>query len=416
MEDYAHLSEYALREGSPVPLHYPTLQEFAGALDPVPLGTMPTPPGELLRLCAPGENLKDAWRRRLCETPGVVSSPEDGNCKASLNIFERKVKAPAKIIELTENLAATWERPDGERLVTGLDMARCQRELASGFYNLWRWPRGETLPVRNRWIAVRKDWHKELSEKLKYSREFMDSPLLLTKAAIRWFDGYVHIEHDPSGHTHEEKCFENAGTHDEVVICGQKESKKRIEIPPFTKNGPLPTWESATWQEWKEVRNTAEPETYAEWIDDFLAQDAAAWLTEGVGICWYEHVAFGAMVGKLSGKPQFGPGEEASRGILAERGERSIVASIKSHGTGKNLQPFNRNLVANLPSDGATWEQLIGRTHRTGQMADEIIFDVYQHMPVVRDALTKARGLAEHIRGTFGGSQKLLKATWVGGL
>ncbi len=418
MEDYAHFSEYALREGSPVPSHYPTLVEWAGALDPVELGEMPTPPGELMRLCAPGEYLMDAWQRRLCETPGVVSSPETGNCKAALYISERKVKAPQSIIDATEKLAATWERPDGERLITGLDMSRCQKELASGFYNLWRWPKNEPLPVRKRWIDVRKAWHKELSEKLKTSREFMDSPLLLTKAAIRWFDGYVHIERIATGHKHDEDgCYEGEG-HDRRLVCEEEEEKegRRLEIPPFTKRGPMPTWESTQWQEWKEVRNTAEPETYAEWLDPFLAQDAANWLTEGVGICWYEHVAFGEMVTKLSRCASFGPGEEASRGILKERGERSIVASIKSHGTGKNLQPFSRNLVANLPSDGATWEQLVGRTHRTGQMADEITVEIYRHMPVVRDAFSKALTLASHIKGTFGGSQKLLKATRLGGI
>ncbi len=214
--------------------------------------------------------------------------------------------------------------------------------------------------------------------------------MLLTKAAIRWHDGYVHIERSEDG-----------------------TEKKRLEIPPHTKNGPQPAWAADNWLEWRQVRDTATPETEAVWIDDFLARDCASWARAQIGIVWYEHVAFGAMVAKLAEIPQFGPGEESGRQLLAERGARSIVASIRSHGTGKNLQPFSRNLVANPPSDGATWEQLIGRTHRTGQIADEVACYVYRHVPAMIDALDKAKNLAAHIQGTFGGAQKLLLASYL---
>ncbi len=388
MSDYAQFSEAALGEGSPTPLHFPTMEEWAGALDPVGLGEMPTPAGELMRFCKAGESVNQGWSRRLLETPGVVSSPEDGNCKAALYIKERKIVTPKAVTDAYDKFSGTWERDDGERIVLGLEAARYLRQISSGLYTRWRWPRNEPLPVRQRWIAARKLWHSEQREKLKYSREFMDSPLLLTKAAIRWHDGYTHIYRDDAGkETHRE------------------------EIAPHTKKGPQPTWDSAAWPEWKEVRDTALPETEAVWIDDFLARDCARWANSDVGIVWYEHVAFGAKVAELGNLPQFGPGEEASRLLLAERGARSIVASIRSHGTGKNLQPFSRNLVANPPSDGATWEQLLGRTHRTGQLADEISVEVYRHAPAMRDAIDKATVLASHIQGTFGGSQKLLRAT-----
>ncbi len=414
MADYAHFAEYALGDGSPVPRHYPTLLEWGGALDPVQVGEMPTPPGELMKLCEPGETLQKAWQRRLCETPGVVSSPEDGNCKAALNFYERPIVAPPSVMEAYDRFNRIWERDDGERVVTGLDKSRYLRQLASGLYTRWYWPRNETSQVRARWIAVRKQWHKELGEKLKHSKEFMDSPLLLTKAAIRWHDGYIHIERKSTGHVHTEACYENYETHDEEVICGHAEETEgvRREIPPHTKNGPQPTWDADSWLEWREVRDTAEPKTEAVWIDDFLARDCAKWATQQIGIVWYEHVAFGAKVAALAGIPQFGPGEEASRAILSERGKTSIVASIRSHGTGKNLQPFSRNLVANPPSDGATWEQLIGRTHRTGQIADEVELLIYRHMPAMVEAVDRAKQLAGHIQGTFGGSQKLLKASF----
>lgn len=99
--------------------------------------------------------------------------------------------------------------------------------------------------------------------------------------------------------------------------------------------------------------------------------------------------------------------------LLSERGDRSIVASIRAHGTGKNLQAFSRNLFANQFSDAAVGEQVLGRTHRQGQLADEVTAEVYRHTPVVIDALNRARMLAGYIEGTMGGSQKLLRATYL---
>ena len=218
----------------------------------------------------------------------------------------------------------------------------------------------------------------------------MDSPLLLTKAAIRWFEGYVHIERDEHGR-----------------------EGKRHEIKPRTKNGPLPVWEAESWLEWKEVRESAQPETEAVWIDRFLVESTTAWLREGAGLCWYDFREFGDAVARLAGCVHAGPGADGNDLVLRLSGAEAVVASIRAHGTGKNLQQFCRNLVANPPSDGATWEQLLGRTHRQGQQADEVTVEVYRHTEAMRAAVEKARALSEYIEGTFGSTQKLAsKATW----
>jgi hypothetical protein len=73
---------------------------------------------------------------------------------------------------------------------------------------------------------------------------------------------------------------------------------------------------------------------------------------------------------------------------------------------------FSKQLVANPPSDGATWEQLVGRTHRYGQNADEVRVAVYRHVEEMREALDKARLLAAYIDDTMGGAKKMLRATF----
>lgn len=358
LKDYAHLAAIALREGSPLPLHWSTVEEWAGAIDST---DFPSPPGALVAF---GEPVREGFRKRLIETPGVVATAE-GAIGTSLLMEERKAPpVPIEVATAIAHLNNTWERPDGELFYEALDVARCARELASGFYYRWIYPRGEPEPLRKEWKAVRKAWHQELREKLKRPRPHMDSMLLLCQAAARHLEGY---------------------------------------------DGPLPTWETDFYSEWLAIRDRVQPETEAVWISEFLVRDAAAWLKENIGIAWYEHTAFGEKLAELSGVPFYGPGTEPE---LLEKGDRAIIASIRAQGTGKNLQAFSNNLFANMPNDSAAWEQAIGRTHRNGQAADEVRVSVYQHVPAFRDALDRAKGYAEYVEQTTGSKQKLVYATY----
>lgn len=399
LKDYAKLSAFALRERSPVPLHWPAVEEWASALDPV---DNPNPPGKLLQLCSPGQKPKDGLRERINSTLGVISSGDKASCQASLVINERSVSIPASVQVALEKFGEhakveAWQRPDGEELVDALQAARCARELSCGFYYRWHWPRINGQPQRidtiEKWLKARKEWHSELRAKLKRGGAHMDSPLLVTKAAIRWQKGYVHVHRDEEG-----------------------KAISRKEYPPHTKHGPLPTWDSTYWAEWERLRDTARPENEAVWLDDFLVEDALAWLEEGPGLLWYEFNAFASRLaekGRGSGLVFAGPGDEGTRTVLALKGTERVIASIRAHGTGRNLQQFARNLVANPPAGGGTWEQLLGRTHRQGQEADEVVADVYRHTEAFRNAVETAHELSEHIEGTFGATQRLASvATW----
>lgn len=299
-------------------------------------------------------------------------------------------------------LEESAERPDGELLVSALDVARSARELSCGFYYHWTWPRAEPEPVRVEWLRVRKEWHKELRERLKRSSEFMDSPLLLTKAAIRWHDGYTSIEREP------DRIAVNENG-EEYTVYG-KETARR-EWPPHCRKGPYPVWDSEWWPQWREVRNSAEPQTEPVWVDDFLVRAAIEWLEEKPGLLWYEFKAFGEAVYHHSlTDPRFifcGPGEEGNQKVLKLTGDERVIISIKAHGTGKNLQAFNRNLVANPPSDGAVSEQLLGRTHRSGQRADVVTAEYFLHTEPFRNAFSRARELSLYISRTFGAKQIL---------
>lgn len=361
IKDYAHLSALALRKNSPLPLHWATVEEWASALDASVPG-LPADPGALTSLMDTSDaDVRSAYRRRLVQTPGVVAT-EESAIGTSLYFLERKIETPEKVAKALADLRRTWTRPDGEELVEAIQVYRCARELASGFYYRWRFPRGESAKVIDAWLDCRKRWHKELRAKLAKGAPHLDSPLLCTKAAIRFCEGY---------------------------------------------RGILPTWESEHWPEWREIRSTVKPETEAVWISDYLIQDICKSIDDKP-IIWYEHDAFARKL-KSAGIPCFGAGDVA---ISNEKGDRAIGASIFAHGTGKNLQMFASNLIANYPSSLSAWEQLLGRTHRPGQTADEVLVTVYRQTPELRLALKKAREYARYQQATLGGAQKLLYANW----
>lgn len=384
IKDYAHCAGLALGKNSPLPLDRDVLTEWAGSIDPPKPGQAPAPIGALKALCENGETLRSGFRRRLLETRGVVATDDPG-IGASLYVHEREPAGgmPDSIREALRDLRATWQRPDGEELVDAYSLARCARELAAGFFYRWIYPRGEPVALIKEWLLARKAWHAEVRDKLKRLEPDMDSPLLLAKAAIRFY-------------------------------WRDEETGK-----PY--DGPLPVWESHSWLHWRRIRDQVRPETEAVWIDDYLAQDAAAWGRDNLGIIWYEHTAFGEMVAEISGLPLHRGGSKAEEKIKAERGDRSIVVSIGSHGEGRDgLQfLFKQQIVANPPVSRATggagrWEQLLGRLHREGFKWDEVDTWMYRHTVEMREAWDRAQQLARYVTGTMGSYQKLLACapTW----
>jgi len=366
IKDYAHLSKIALKQSSPLPHDWGNVEEWAVAIDP---SDWLAPMGALKKLCQADESLHQGFHRRLTSTLGVVST-KASSVDASLTFQERKAPPlPESLKNHLTNLRESWVRPDGEELIDALSVARVARELSCGFFYRWKFPRGEPAELIDRWFECRKAWHKELRQKLQDRREYLDSPLLCSKAAIRSLQGY---------------------------------------------DGPLPTWESLFFLPWLEVKDLVQPESEAVWVDDFLAKDAADWALKTRGIVWYEHSAFGHKVSALSNLSCHGGGQDAEQKILAETGRKSIIVSIKAHGTGRDgLQhKFDTQLVANPPCQGAVWEQLIGRLFRMQQKSDEVVTYVYRHTPEMRDAIDTALAQARYIEGTMGTKQAMLLASY----
>lgn len=357
VNDFAHLSAIALGSNSPLPHDWNELQSWSYALD---ASDFPSPGGELRRLCAPGEDTRSGFRRRLVETPGVVATTTN-DPGMSLVFDRRELNTPPIVLEALERLRNGWVRPDGVPLKEAIEVYAASRQLACGFYYRTIFPRNEPAALRREWLDTRRAYFSEVRERLNYSIKGQDSYLLLWNAA-------------------------EAGK-----------------------------WRSEHFAAWKAIKDAVEPDTETVWLDKFLVNAAIAWALEKPGIVWVESEAVRAAeeIGREAGIPVYAGGDADTKALHAENGKRSVVCAIKAFKEGENLQMFSRNLITTPPASGALLEQVIGRTHRPGQTADEVTVDFFLHTPELVKALKDAREKAAAISDLTMNAQKLVVGNWL---
>lgn len=367
IRDYAHLAEAALHRGSPLPYGYHDLNDWANVIDVGGTGT----PGALMLLASRmGVNIdpasvgyddkhwvRNAFRQRLIKTPGVVTTTES-SLSASLTIRGVRPPMSAALSKALEDVRELWATPD-EEFTTTVELSAALRQLAHGFYYRWDWPDGQ---VDEDWLEARSEWNRLVRRFLNsHNVPNMDSPALLERAAAsgRWKEGV------------------------------------------------------STYVRWNMQSHKPTPPTRAVWVDDSVVQFAANWArtrekNHERAIIWYEHEAVGAALEALTGLPRYGAGS----GDPAHH-EEVILASRAALGTGKNLQAWWWNLVMCPMANGGQWEQLIGRTHRAGQVHDEVFVEVMVHTPELESAWVAATADASYTENTLDGPQKILFANLI---
>jgi hypothetical protein len=338
IRDFAHIIRWALKGSAPVPEKWTELQEWADALDEKVPELQRIGPGALKRFCAPGENVRQGFRRRLTETPGVVATKESQLGTSLIIKRHEGLELPPRVWHMIEDMRKTWTTPNGDLIAEAVDLWRHVRELSLGMYYRW-----DPLPPRE-WMDARREWKSYVRETIKHNRRGLDTELQVAREG------------------------------------------------------------GAEWLAWQAIKNTFKINSVTEWVDDFAIKACCKWLEEPEGgICWIEQVAFGQALAKASGKPFFGAGDD---GII-DCQEPAIIASQLAHGEGKNLQRYGRALITSCPASGKSWEQIMGRLHREGQQADEVVFEVFLHVPELEDSFAQARADARFIEDTLGTRQKL---------
>lgn len=347
--DFADLMHRALGDYTPLPRDWRDLREWSQALD-----VDPTRPAGALR--ALGTPVRQAWQRRLRSTRGVVVTEGDAGVTAELVIRHRPIRVPPSIVAAGDLVTSTWERPDGEPLTMAIELARVLRQVRLGGYYRWAWPDSVPLDARVAWFSARSAWLRDLREYLRHSaREGADSPALVEAAVVRG----------------------------DLVV--------------------------ATYAPWAAIRDAVQaPDPEWVWISRRPAARIATRALRRPCVVWTDVVPVGREIARVMGVPWYGAGSACARGILGEDGSRSIVASIRAHGVGRNLQAYSRAIVAGGSPNGGVWEQLLGRLHRPGQLATRVTYDV-----LFADEARAARDDAKFVAETLGTPQKLLSATWL---
>lgn len=368
--DFAHILIWTLPNCFPLPRRLEELEVWAAAVDEIKTheNRMPADPGALKKLCNAMEaqkgrsGIRSALRRRIQETPGVVTK-ESSELDASLNII---LSLETKYGERVRELAAQLNdgiAPNGDViLIEGKELQALQkrwatmRTLTSGFWYDW-----VPKPPAD-WLALRSKWRKAMRQMLEQHIPGLESEALISKAAGL---GKINLLYQEM------------------------------------------------YNEWKSVRDLHKWDTVGVWEDDTIIERVAKWADEHTGLIWVSEVPLGQRLEKDLGLPYFHEMGEDSIGRFVEGmspKQGSIVLSVQANGEGRNLQAWNDNLVISPPPTGTVWEQLVGRTHRRGQQAEEVWFEVVigcsVEMECWRQACRDARWAAE-----IDGRQKLTIAT-----
>jgi hypothetical protein len=369
---FAHMLQWSHREGAPIPLHDGELQEWAEALDETTNFTRPHP-GALLRLATdedrvPGDDLTTArrgFRRRLVETPGVVSTRGE-QVACSLYIRGLFFKTNEITASNVEHLRRTWSTPDGWPLSMAAEVWRVARELALGFHGVWdpRPPGFKSREEPGPWLAARQAWAAFVRTTLSRSRT-LDTEAQVAKACAR---------------------------------------------------GELP---DAEYLAWMNIKDTFRINPKDVWHDTSALEFCEEWM-KSPGIVWVSHAFFGDELERRTGFPYFR--EEgldkkgnslATLSELIKKGKAKagpIIASRFACATGFNLQPWHRNLITSCPSGADVLEQLIGRSHRDGQESDQVEVDIMLGCVENFESWERARAEARMAVDALGDSQKILIA------
>lgn len=365
--DYWHLAKLALgEENSPLPKGWPEMQDWANVVtwerkfdalkktDADGLDKLISPaPGCLTELGEPGDTPAQAFARRVLSTPGIVST-KSASCDASITAGFISPELPPILQEAVDSVLNDWEIPGGHVIVDGSGMHRAVSQLCLGFYSKLRFPENAD---REAWYEAKRAWSGFLrSAYAKWSLK-LDSELPVINAIK---DGKLK---DPEG----------------------------------------------IYAKWCEMREAMKPWDEVIWLDrDWAAKVAEKWLGKEGGLLWTHWIPAGQRIAEALGIPYYGGGTDPE----ADAPFKSAVLSVAAHFEGRNLQFANRNLALTASPDAMLWQQLIGRTHRQGQEADNVEIRFYAPVGLTRDKIEQARVSAKWLAVQVNEDQRLALADW----
>lgn len=413
VHDYWHIIKACLGDNCPLPLSWSLANEWASVLDSDSKnfegnGEMSeNKTGPLMPLVdwarrhfpedkfeASVAGFRAAYRVRLNSAPGVVSSglAEIGTSLVlgNHNLLDAYKKADGyeKLKGLIEKVEELWETPNGDEIEHAIHTYKWMYELSAGFYNELVWPTDEVYAERKGIseeaaadiLERAKDHHEASQEYARLLRIFlqntppnnMDTPMLVGGEFARHGDDWCHTDLYQAWSEWHARDFEGRPDRDSraIRVCDYK------ILAALEWAAKLPQGKGAIlWFHHQEI---------GKWLRDYFVE-------AGLDVLYCP------------------AGAASNKSIIdTDNVNKIVIASMSAHGTGKNLQHFSEQYFVQWPRSPKLAEQALGRTHRNGQLADEmvahtnhtLIFDRMNFAACLNDAL--------YIHQTTGNRQKLI--------
>jgi hypothetical protein len=403
IKEIAHLLMFCLGKNSPTPHDAQIVADWASVIDSEQLAegyhSERTASGPLRPLINwanqnfPGvkrpydvQGFRWAFRDRLVTTPGVITSPADSLGTSLVIENEKVVSKTPKLAELQKQLDDLWLTPGGDEIEFAMLKWKWANELSAGFYNDLRWPEASkvdaaVLQRSKDHHALQQIYHKELRSwfNSRPHKPGLDTPMLIGADMAR--HGAENVGHS---------------------LFTTWRAMKDADFPDRIERDSVP------------VR-----------VCDYKLRAAIGWMKRHVtngGIVWVHHQEIGQWLYELAsaeGLPvvHCPAGDTANRFLTAEGAAgrcqgKFLICSTMAHGEGKNLQFMVDQLFVQLPMNEAKAQQAIGRTHRTGQLADTVTVTLL--ISNLTDQMHLAACLNDSIfvYETFQSARKMLIATW----
>jgi hypothetical protein len=351
IKEYAHLLWWAQRQSAyyPLPHSYFEMADWSDCLDEKEVAERPNP-GAFLTLPGaddldPFVSAKHAYRSRLRETPGVIASTGDDRPDCALLVDDCEI--PGRFDEVDRMIAdvrSTYETPEGYMLSEAPQVWSHVRQLSLGFY--YRYVRRPS----EEWFEARRLWAEFAREKMRYN---------------------------------------------------ELDSEKHVAL----------TYPDALqYTRWVGERDRFKPETEAVWIDDSVVSFCADWLEDHKrGIVWVDYTEFGKRLAEVSGRSFFHSEAKDDAGLYVMDATGPIIASVHTVHEGLDLQyKWADNLIISPMRNSGKLEQILGRTHRFGQVEDEVYCTFGINCIEHRAALDKVLIEAQNVYDKIGDMHKIL--------
>jgi hypothetical protein len=324
-----------------------------------------------------------AYKTRLVTAPGVVATgdAEIGTSLVLSNTAIDGTKTPGwkELNKYMQDVDELYLTPNGDEIEHAIHAFKWKYELSAGFYNELVWPEGDTPEIR-----AAKEHHAAGQRYAKTLRKFLqdgarpgyDTPMLVGRNMSLHGAKFVGI--DLFRLWKEMKAMEFEGMPQRI--------RNQIRVCPYKVNAAV---------------------RYASCLD--RGEGALIWVWhKEMGKWIYESLQEAGMEARYA---QAGPSYDEM--ILNPKNQdKVVVASIAAHGTGKNLQAFQNQMFAQWPRPATEAEQSLGRTHRNGQEADELVVRTLQSNQFDHEVFAACINDALYIQQTTSQRQKLIVASY----